>query len=171
MINSGQSRSERGATLPATLLLITAASLTALAALQSAATEARLTGILHSASSAFVLAERGISAGLHIAQTEPARLPVTTPLSLPAQAITDMGSVTTLIQPVTSDNHCPALAPLPAVRQHFEIRATGIAANGAQTTHVQGFYVCREICAAPDCIALELLPIRSYWQQRQGTAL
>jgi len=160
----------RGAALPATLLLIAAASLTAFAALRSAATEARLAGTLRSAATAFALAEQGIATGLEIARTDPALLPDSNLLTLPTQAIAGMGSVSAFIQPGTRDNHCPALAPLPAVRQHFEITATGTADIGVRTTHVQGFYVCREICTTADCIALELPPIRSYWQQRQGIA-
>jgi len=170
IVSARESRVERGAALPATLLLVAAASLTALSALRSAATEARLIGSLHAASSAFALAEQGITAGLQFAQANPALLPDSTPLALPVQVITGTGSVTTLIQPGTRDNHCPALAPLPAVRSHFEIRATGTADPGPRTTHVQGFYVCREICTGTDCIAVELAPVRSYWQQRQGAA-
>jgi hypothetical protein len=170
MVNSEPAREISGAALPATLLLIAAASMTALSALRAAATEARLIGSLHATSSAFALAEQGIAAGLQFAQANPALLPDSTPLALPVHVITGTGSVTTLIQPGVRDNHCPALAPLPAVRSHFEIRATGAADPGARTTHVQGFYVCREICTAADCIAVELAPVRSYWQQRQGAA-
>ena len=170
IISTGESRVERGAALPATLLLIAAASLTALSALRSAATEARLIGSLSAASSAFALAEQGVAAGLQLAQANPALLPDSTPLLLPAQTITGLGSVTALIQPGTRDNYCPGLAPLPAVRSHFEIRATATADLGARTTHVQGFYVCREVCTGADCIAVELAPVRSYWQQQPGAA-
>ncbi len=160
----------RGATLPATLLLVVAATLTALAALRSAASETRLTGTLLAANTAFALAELGIAAGMHTALTEPARLPDSGPLTLPPQTIAGMGSVSVLIQPTASDNACPALAPLPAVRRHFEIRATSVADHSVRTTHVQGFYVCRELCATAGCVALELLPVRSYWQARAGAA-
>jgi hypothetical protein len=170
IVSTGESRIERGAALPATLMLIAAASLTALSALRSAATEARLIGSLRAASSAFNLAEQGIAAGLQLAHANTALLPDSAPLTLPVHTIAGVGSVTTLIQPGTHDNHCPTLAPLPAVRSHFEIRATGTADPGARTTHVQGFYVCREICTGADCIAVELPPVRSYWQQRQGAA-
>lgn len=168
IVNSGESRIENGAALPATLLLIAAASLTALSALRSAATEARLIGSLRAGSAAFALAEQGIAAGLQLAQANPALLPDSTPLILPAQTVAGMGSVAVFIQPGTRDNHCPALAPLPAVRAHFEIRATGTVDPGARTTHIQGFYVCREICSGAGCIAVELAPVRSYWQQRPG---
>lgn len=160
----------RGATLPATLLLIAAATLTALAAVHSAASETRLTGTVLSASTAFALAELGIAAGMQTALTDPARLPDSGTLTLPSQTITGMGNVSVSIQPGASDNYCPALAPLPATRRHFEIRATGSADHSVRTTHVQGFYVCRELCTSADCVALELLPVRSYWQERAGAA-
>jgi Tfp pilus assembly protein PilX len=158
----------RGATLPATLLLVAAATLTALAALRSAASETRLSGTLLAANTAFALAELGIAAGMQTALTEPARLPDSSPLTLPPQTIAGMGSVNVLIQPTASDNACPALAPLPAVRRHFEIHATSVADHSVQTTHTQGFYVCRELCVTAGCVALELLPVRSYWHERAG---
>jgi hypothetical protein len=158
----------QGATLPATVLLVAAATLTALGALRSAASETRLTGTLLAAQTAFALAELGIAAGMHTALTDPAKLPDSGTLILPAQIIAGMGSVSILVEPGASDNACPALAPLPAVRHHFEIRATGLADRAVTTTHVQGFYVCRELCATADCVALETLPVRAYWYEHPG---
>jgi hypothetical protein len=163
-------RPARGATLPVALLLLIAATLSALAALRSAASETQLTGTLFAAHRAFALAERGIAAGLDTARTDPARLPTAAPLVLPSLDIAGMGRVDIVIQPGQVDDLCPALAPLPAERWHYEIRATASDIGSIRTTHVQGFYICRELCTTADCVAAELRPVRSYWHARPGAA-
>jgi hypothetical protein len=159
-----------GATLPAVLLLLAAAMLTALAALRSAASETRLTGTLLNSYSAFALAELGIAAGLQTAVMNPAALSATNTLTLSPQSVNGLGRYTTLIRPAGRDDFCPALAPLPANRMHFEIVATGDANDSITTTHVQGFYICSELCTTADCVAAEMPPVRSYWQAQPGSS-
>ena len=134
----------------------------------STVSELQLTGALLAANDAFALADLGLAAGMQQALADPASLPDAGSLSLPTQQFAGRGSINIVIQAGTHDNHCPALAPLPGIRRHFEIRATGFADRSASATHVQGFYVCREVCAAAECVAMELLSVQAYWFARTG---
>jgi len=169
MRNQAGVRHGKGMTLVATLLLVAAATLSAAAALRSTVSELQLTGTLLAANNAFALAELGLAAGMQKVLADPASLPDAGSLSLPPQEVAGTGSINTVIQAGAHDDHCPALAPLPGIRQHFEIRATGFADRSVSATHVQGFYVCREVCVTTECVALELLPVKAYWFALAGT--
>ena len=83
-------------------------------------------------------------------------------MQLTAITTNDLSTVSISIASTAADNACPALAPLSAERLHFEIRATAISNLRTQTTHVQGFHICRETCSDA-CLGVESAPVKSYW--------
>ncbi len=159
---------QSGATLAAALILVTAGMLLAISALRSATTEAQLGGTLIAAQDAFWLAELGVAAGLSFALNQPADLPEATSLKLTATTSLRHGHTKITIHQNGTDAHCPSLAPLNSVRYHYEIHATGFADRGATSTHVQGFYICSELCTSLYCDIAELPPVKSYWKSSTG---
>lgn len=159
---------QSGATLAAALILVTAGMLLAISALRSATTEAQLGGTLIAAQDAFWLAELGVAAGLSFALNQPADLPAATSLNLAATTSLGHGHTKIAIHQNGTDAHCPSLAPLNSVRYHYEIHATGFADRGATSTHVQGFYICSELCTSLYCDLAELPPVKSYWKNSTG---
>jgi hypothetical protein len=91
-------------------------------------------------------------------------------MSLSPVTAAGAGHASTHIVALGSDADCPALAPLPAIRRHYEIHATGYADRGAVATHVQGFYVCAEVCAITYCEVAEQRPVAAYWRSLMGYA-
>lgn len=160
--------SQSGATLAVVMILVSAGMLLAVSALRSATTEAQLSGTLIAAHEAFWLAELGVASGINFARARPAELPASSAKELTTHIRHGQGLTETVILPDGTDNHCPPLAPANAIRRHYEIHATGIAARGAISTHVQGFYVCSENCSAIDCDVPEYPPVKSYWKAVAG---
>jgi hypothetical protein len=159
---------QNGATLAAALILVTAGMLLAISALRSAITEAQLSSTLIAAQDAFWLAELGVATGMSFALNQPADLPEGTSLKLATTGSPGRGYIKTTIYQNETDSHCPSLAPLNSIRHHYEIHATGVADRGATSTHVQGFYICSEICTSLYCDIAELPPVKSYWKSFTG---
>jgi len=159
---------QSGATLAVVMILVSAGMLLAVSALRSATTEAQLSGTLIAAQEAFWLAELGVASGIRFAHARPAELPDSSARELKTHISHRRGYTETVILQNGADNHCPPLAPANAIRRHYEIHATGMAARGAISTHVQGFYVCSEICSAIDCEVPEYPPVKSYWKAVAG---
>jgi hypothetical protein len=159
---------QSGATLAATLILITAGMLLAISALRSATTEAQLSRTLMAAQDAFWLAELGVATGMSFALNQPVNLPEDTSLNLADINNSGRGYVKITIQQTGTDAHCPSLAPLDSIRHHYAIHATAIADRGATSTHVQGFHICSELCASLYCDIAELPPVKSYWKNATG---
>ena len=162
--------SQRGVALPAALVIAAATAMLATAALRSATSATELAGTVVAAGDAFRLAELGVAAGLRLARTAPALLPATGQISVAELDAAGAGRVSASIVAVGSDAGCPALTSLPAIRRHYEIHATGHANRGAVATHVQGFFVCAEVCNTAGCEAAEELPVASYWRALVGSA-
>ncbi|MDP6437437.1 MAG: hypothetical protein QF790_02485 [Gammaproteobacteria bacterium] len=150
-----------GSALPIVLMLLTILSLFAANALRTATAEARLTDSLLVADRAFELGERGIAAGLRYAFENPANLTTGLPLALRLAGPDADDTVEVSLAHTVLDNYCPAMSVSPVERLHFEIRAM-VHVELLRQTHVQGFYICREICPGP-CTGIESLPVRSYW--------
>jgi type II secretory pathway pseudopilin PulG len=155
-------KQQHGSVLVVALILLGILSLLASSALRTAIAETRLINALLVAGSTFELAELGIASGLRLAVQAPAELPVTEPIVLPPLQADVFGRVETSVMPTGVDNLCPELAPLDAERLHYEIHATAVTDNPVNGTHVQGFYICRELCTAA-CIGAESMPVKSYW--------
>lgn len=157
-----QQRLYKGSTLPICLILTGIMALLAISALRSATAEARLSISVQNFSQAFYLAERGVATALGFANAQPENLslslPVTVPISQPA--LPDH-SIDVEIEAAGNDSHCPMFTN--GQRQHYEIYSTGIAGMGAIRTHIQGFYICRELCTGESCIGTELPPVPGYW--------
>ena len=152
----------RGSALPICLILTGILSILAISALRSATAEARLSRSVLAASQAFSLAERGVITALAFARTQPEKLSLTMPVAVPVpQPALPGHSIDVEIEAIGKDNHCPTFAN--SERQHYEVYSTGIAGMSAIRTHVQGFYICRELCAEESCIGTELSPVPSYW--------
>lgn len=160
----------RGVALPAALVIAAATAMLATAALCTARSATQLAGTVVAAEDAFRLAELGVAAGLRLAKASPALLPTTGETPVTELAVAGTGRVSASIAALGSDTLCPALAPLPAIRRHYEIHATGRADRGAAATHVQGFFVCAESCTTAWCEAAEELPTASYWRALTGDA-
>jgi hypothetical protein len=161
-------RAQAGATLVAVLILVSAGTLLGVSALRSATTEAQLSGTLIAAQDAFWLAELGVAAGMQYAVARPADLPRDAVVDIVIPARPEHGHVETAIHAAGEDTHCPSLAPAEAIRHHYEIHATGYADRGAISTHVQGFYICSEVCTTLGCVVPENPPVRSYWKGITG---
>ena len=161
-------RTQSGATLAAALILVTAGMLLAISALRSATTEARLSSTLVAAQDAFWLAEQGVASGINFASNRPVDLPELAPLNLPTHTTPGHGRAEIIIYPSGTDTDCPSLAPHDSIRRHYEIQATGVADLGAVSAHVQGFYICSEICTTLYCDIQELPPVKSYWKAITG---
>jgi Tfp pilus assembly protein PilX len=159
---------QSGATLAAALILVTAGMLLAISALRSATTEAQLASTLIAGQDAFWLAELGVATGISFALNQPADLPEATSLNLAATTPPGRGHTKITIHQNGTDAHCPSLAPLNSVRHHYEIHATGFADRGAISTHVQGFYICSELCTSLYCDIAESPPVKSYWKSSTG---
>jgi len=142
-------------------MLLTILSLLAANALRTATAEAQLTDSLLVTGRAFELGERGIAAGLHYAYENPASLTTELPLALRLAGPGADDTVEVSLAHTALDDFCPAMSVLPVERLHFEIRAT-VHVELLRQTHVQGFYVCREICPG-SCTGIESLPVKSYW--------
>jgi hypothetical protein len=172
-------RGDNGSILPLCLVLTGLLGLFAVNALRSATTEAQLSlSVLHSYE-AFALAEQGILAALRYAEQHAANLPepndmltIATTVSTGAEARAEPRaerrseprsgkSLAVTITATHSDAQCPAFVT--SERMHFEIRSVGRAGAGARRTHVQGFYICRELCDVEGCLAAESAPVPSYW--------
>jgi hypothetical protein len=152
----------QGSALPICLILTGILSILAISALRSATAEARLSISVLAASQAFSLAERGVITALAFARTQPEKLSLTMPVVVPVpQPALPGHSIDVEIEASGNDNHCPMFAN--SERQHYEVYSTGIAGMSAIRTHVQGFYICRELCAEENCIGTELSPVPSYW--------
>ncbi|MCP4091007.1 MAG: hypothetical protein GY746_14635 [Gammaproteobacteria bacterium] len=155
-------RQHQGSTLPICLILTGILNILAINALRSATTEARLGISAQDFSRAFHLAERGVVTALAFARTQPENLPLSLPVTIPiTQPTLPDHSIDITIKATGNDGHCPLFTV--GERQHYEIYATGIAGMGATRTHIQGFYICRELCTGENCINAEAAPIPSYW--------
>jgi hypothetical protein len=152
----------QGSALPICLILTGILSILAISALRSATAEARLSRSVLDASQAFSLAERGVVTALAFARTQPEKLSSTMPVAVPVtQPALPGHSIAVEIEASGIDDHCPMFTN--SERQHYEIYSTGMAGMGAIRTHVQGFYICRELCADENCIGAEISPVPSYW--------
>jgi hypothetical protein len=148
-------------------MLVSILGILAVSALRSATAEARLSASVLAASQAFSLAQNGVVTALAYAKSHPENLSLHNPVIVPvAQPATTDHSITTEIEANGNDPHCPMFSH--GERQHYEIYSTGIAGPGATRTHVQGFYICRELCASENCIAEETLATPSYWTTFDG---
>jgi len=159
---------ESGAALAAVLILVAAGTILGIGALRSATTEAQLSGTLTASRQAHWLAELGVAAGLDFAAARPADLPRDTAINVALPLNLEQGRVEATIHSAGEDASCPALAPAAAIRHHYEIHATGYADHGASSTHVQGFFICSEICTTPGCEVPEYPPVRNYWKGITG---
>jgi hypothetical protein len=152
----------QGSALPICLILTGILSILAISALRSATAEARLSRSVLDASQAFSLAERGVVTALAFARTQPENLSLSMPVAVPVtQPALPGHSIAVEIEASGIDDHCPMFTN--SERQHYEIYSTGMAGMGAIRTHVQGFYICRELCADENCIGAEISPVPSYW--------
>lgn len=156
-------RRDSGSALPLCLVLTGMLGVFAVNALRSATIEARLSLSVLQAHQAFTLAERGITAALRYAEQHADSLPAASDrLTVPTTGATHAGeSLAVSITAMHDDTQCPAYSA--AERQHYEIHSVGRVGAGARRTHVQGFYICRELCDADDCLAAESSPVPSYW--------
>jgi hypothetical protein len=156
-------RGDNGSALPLCLVLTGLLGLFAVNALRSATTEAKLSLSVLRSHEAFALAEQGILAALRYAEQHAANLPAPNDI-LPVATTVSVRAGESLAVSITathSDAQCPAFVT--SERMHFEIRSIGRAGAGARRTHVQGFYICRELCEVDDCLAAESSPVPSYW--------
>ena len=167
-LTNQQELRQQGSAAVIAIALLGILSMLASSALQTALAETRLINSLLVAGSTFELAELGIASGLQLATNSPGQLPDTEPLTLPPLQADVFGRLETTIVATDTDNLCPQMSPLPAERLHFEIRATAAVENPVNGTHVQGFYICRELCTN-NCIGAESLPVKSYWTIRDNT--
>jgi Tfp pilus assembly protein PilX len=156
-------RSDGGSALPLCLILTGMLGMFAVNALRSATIEARLTLSVLQTHQAFTLAERGITAALRYAGQHTDNLPAAPDrLAVPMTGSSHAGeSLAVSITATHSDTQCPIYAT--AERQHYEIHSVSSVGAGARRTHVQGFYICRELCDVDDCLAAESTPVPSYW--------
>jgi hypothetical protein len=153
---------QHGSALAICLMLVAILGILAISALRSATAEARLGTSVMAASQAFSLAQNGVVTALAYAQTHPENLSVNNPVIVPiSQPTTPDHSISTEIVASGSDAQCPMFSH--GERQHYEIYSTGVAGPAATRTHVQGFYICRELCTGADCLAAETPVILSYW--------
>ena len=159
---------QRGTTLAAALVIMAATTLLATAALRAARSAAHVAGAVVAEHDAFRLAELGVAAGMRVARNRPELLPAAGQMSVSPVTAAGAGQASTRIVALGSDADCPALAPLPAIRRHYEIHATGYADRGAVATHVQGFYICAEVCDTAYCEAAEQRPVATYWRSLMG---
>jgi len=168
-INKLGNRQIRGSALPICLMLSGILGILAVSALRSATAEARLGVSVLAAHQAFSLAQRGSTTALRYAMRQPENLPAlqSIPLIIPvAQPASPGHSIETEIAAFGIDADCPYLhddAILNVERQHYEIRSTGRASTSATRIHVQGFYICHEICSGNGCIGTVTPPVPSYW--------
>ena len=162
--------SQGGVALPAALVIAAATAMLAAAALRSAVTATEVAGTVVAAEDAFRMAELGVAAGLRLARTSPALLPATGQASVAELDAVGTGRVSASIVALGSDTGCQTLGPAPAIRRHYEIRAIGRADSGAVATHVQGFFVCAEVCDTAYCEVAEEFPVATYWRALAGDA-
>ncbi len=164
-----RNRQMRGSALPICLMLSGILSILAVSALRSATAEARLGVSVLAAHQAFYLAQRGSTTALSYAIRLPENLPApqSIPLIIPvAQPSIPGHSIETEIAAIGTDAVCPYLsddAVLNIERQHYEIRSMGRASTSATRIHIQGFYICHEICSGIGCIGTVTRPVPSYW--------
>ncbi len=150
----------RGSALPAVLVLLAVMLQLTVAANRAGIDGTRATTSLSHAAQAFALAERHLQLGLRLAQTDPTALPVGASIALPG--ISDPhGSSRATLTHAGSGNACNELQPLMGERHDYEIRATATTPR-AGSHQRQGFFICRELCAAP-CVALESAPVPTHW--------
>ena len=168
-MNRPGNRQIRGSALPICLMLSGILGILAVSALRSATAEARLGVSVLAAHQAFNLAQRGSTTALGYAMRQPENLPAlqSIPLNISvAQPAIQGHSIETEIAAIGADAECPYLrndADLNVERQHYEIRSTGRAGKSATRIHVQGFYICHEICSGNGCIGTVTPPVPSYW--------
>lgn len=155
----------QGFALTVALFVLALATLLGLQTYRTAVAEARLIRTLLAQQTAADLAQAGTARGLAVVGQNMARLPAPgTSSTLPTLNV-PAGRTDTTVAMLGSDTSCPALASGNVIREHYELRATAVISGTAQaaaTTHAQGFYVCRELCAAP-CTAVTVAPVRTYW--------
>lgn len=153
-----------GSVLPTVLMLLSILSLLAVNTLRTATVEAQLTDSLLLAGRAFESAELGIAAGMRFAINNPARLANELPLSLRVSDPAANNDIEVTLIHTAVDNYCSEMHEKPVERIHYEIRSE-VALGALRRSHVQGFYICRNICAAW-CTGIETPPVKSYWTVR-----
>ena len=155
-----------GSALPIVLMLLMILSLLAANALRTAIAESRLIDSLLVAGQVFETAEPGIMAGLRFAYENPSGLPTDLPTDLPVTlSIVNpnrRGTVEATLSHTAIDNYCPMMDVLPVERLHYEIHSVASVDDLLRQTHIQGFYICREVCPGP-CTGIESFPVESYW--------
>jgi len=155
---------QSGSALPLILALLTVLSATAIAITRTAVANTRLTASVSAAGATFRLAAEATTNTLQTARQQPALLPANGITQLP-DLQHQSGSAQITVHHIGTVASCAALAPLPGVRHDYEIRVTANGPRGALSHHRQGFYICREACAATPCIGVETLAMPSYWYQ------
>jgi hypothetical protein len=154
----------KGSILPLALILLAMLTLLAINSLATAVSNARLLRALAAYDEASRYATIATENALHYAANNPAALPDTANVQLQLDSMNFVnGNAIAAIEFVANDTHCPLLAPLRATRDHFKIDATGTSDKAGVVRHSQGFFICRELCAAPPCTGVFTAPQRSYW--------
>lgn len=155
---------QSGSALPVILALLTVLSATAIAITRTAVANTRLTASVSAAGVAFRLADEATTNTLQTVRQQPALLPASGIAQLPGMQH-QSGSAQIQVHYMGTVASCAAMAPLAGVRHNYEIRVTANGPRGARSHHRQGFYICREACAAAPCIGVETLAMPSYWYQ------
>ncbi len=156
--HSGTGGPARGSALPAVLVLLAVMLQLATAANRATLDGTRVAASLRHAALAAALADRHIAAALRSVRATPASLPVGATVALAGLTAPTGSSRATLAH--TGNSACTDLAPLTGARDDYEIRATAVTTR-ARNHQRQGFYVCREVCAAP-CIGTATDPVATY---------
>lgn len=152
---------QSGFALPLVLGLLTVLSAVAVSAARTSVANTRLLGSVDAAQTTFRLAARATAAALQAVRDDPTLLPAGGVVALPAFQHND-GTAAAELHHLATTPHCPALDPTPGERRDYEIRVTARGPRGARSHHRQGFYICREACAAP-CVGVETPALPTHW--------
>ena len=124
------------------LVFLTLLTLLAVATVGTATVELRLAANAQHRVAAFYLAEIAIAGSLDTLASNPALLDTSTPFTIARTAVPGHGAyeAATVLQEFGSA--CDEPTGQPAIRRHFEIRASGYSGRNAVANHRRGFYVC-----------------------------
>ncbi len=152
---------QKGSALPLALGLLTVLTAVAVSAARTSVANTILLVSVAAAQSTFRLAAATTADTLQAVRDDPALLPASGSVTLPDVQHQDGTAQAELHHRVTTP-HCPVLDPTPGERIDYEIRVTARGPRGALSHHRQGFYICRETCAAP-CVGVETPPMPTHW--------
>ena len=155
----------RGSILPLALALLSACSLIAISAAQTAGLEFGLSKSLSDADQAFALAQHAADLALHRAGLNPDDLPASSdaaPLRMISPEQKPTGTLQYEVAFVSTDSFCPETAPVSGDRLNLAVLSKGTSGS-ATSNQLQGFYICRSSCSGQPCISAEFGPTRSYW--------